>query len=535
MADDLPNPYPPRISTRPMLRRIALPPNFDSLLLIYAIFIMLFVLFCTMLTTSPIAHMLNSRAAEIWRVWTAQSGFHPPPRQRGKGHRVERKEFVMLPIVQLRHVTRDDVQRIAEWLSDYEVSSRWFGHYACGDPVHRGYEPGLMMGASSEDWVRVFDHDRRRVIFSIYAGDEGHVGECQAVFDDNGDVEISLLIGRKELWHRGYGAAAALQLLDRLFYDYPVDQAWVSIPQDNIAALRLFNRLGFSYLCEKSLCQTPDGGELRTTILALPASEYLDRKLEPQVAARTRQPIVTVTGLPGSGSEHIAAEAARLLRADTLDAGITDALCREIGRTPGEIESLEAGYTSFWASAFRAALSPWERYGAVEASPEMFGAFPVVESSVELPDYLTKEEYLDGLRAVFASVASDGATVIHGRGALTLAPSDMPRFNVFVGMNLSGRAAKAQLEENVSEWTARKALKKMDKRFASLYKRLYGIDPLDPGQYDLTISMDRLTVESAARIVSSAVTRSARQDRAVKTAMTNGTLNGAIRRELVSV
>ena len=415
----------------------------------------------------------------------------------------------MLPIVQLRRVTRDDVQRISGWLSDYDVASSWFGHYACGDPVHRGYEPGLMMGASSENWVRVFDHDRRRVIFSIYAGDEGHIGESQAVFDDDGDVEISLLIGRKDLWHRGFGAAAAIQLLDRLFYDYPVDQAWVSIPQDNIAALRLFSRLGFSYLCEKSLCQTPDGGELRTTIMALPASEYLDRKMEPQSAERTPQPIVTVTGLPGSGSEHVAAEVARLLRADTLDAGITDALCREIGRTRGEIEALEASFTSFWASALRSALAPWERYGAIEASPEMFGSFPIVESSVELPDYLTKEEYLDGLRSVFKSAATDDALVIHGRGSLTLAPSGRPTFHVFVGMNLSGRAAKAQLEEKVSEYAARQSLNKMDKQFVSLYKRLYGIDPMDPGRYDLTINMDRLTVESAARIVSSAVARSA--------------------------
>ena len=415
----------------------------------------------------------------------------------------------MLPIVQLRRVTRDDVQRISGWLSDYDVASSWFGHYACGDPVHRGYEPGLMMGASSENWVRVFDHDRRRVIFSIYAGDEGHIGESQAVFDDDGDVEISLLIGRKDLWHRGFGAAAAIQLLDRLFYDYPVDQAWVSIPQDNIAALRLFSRLGFSYLCEKSLCQTPDGGELRTTIMALPASEYLDRKMEPQAAERTPQPIVTVTGLPGSGSEHVAAEIARLLRADTLDAGITDALCREIGRTRGEIEALEASFTSFWASALRSALAPWERYGAIEASPEMFGSFPIVESSVELPDYLTREEYLDGLRSVFKSAATDDALVIHGRGSLTLAPSGRPTFHVFVGMNLSGRAAKAQLEEKVSEYAARQSLNKMDKQFVSLYKRLYGIDPMDPGRYDLTINMDRLTVESAARIVSSAVARSA--------------------------
>ena len=51
----------------------------------------------------------------------------------------------MLPIVQLRQVTRDDIRRIADWLGDEEVASSWFGHYACGDPVHRGYEPYLCL------------------------------------------------------------------------------------------------------------------------------------------------------------------------------------------------------------------------------------------------------------------------------------------------------------------------------------------------------------------------------------------------------
>ncbi len=109
----------------------------------------------------------------------------------------------MLPTIQLRRVTRDDVKRIARWLNDEEVASRWFGHYACGDPVHRGYEPTLMLSANNEDWIRVFDHNRGHLIFSIYAGGEGHIGECQAVFDEHGDVEISLLIGRRELWQHG--------------------------------------------------------------------------------------------------------------------------------------------------------------------------------------------------------------------------------------------------------------------------------------------------------------------------------------------
>ena len=416
----------------------------------------------------------------------------------------------MLPIVQLRHVTRDDVQRIAQWLSDDEVSSRWFGHYACGDPVHRGYEPGLMLGASTEDWVRVFDRDRQRLIFSIYTSEEGHIGECQAVFDENNDVELSLLIGRKELWHRGFGAAAAIQLLDRIFYDYPADHAWVSVPEDNVAALRLFNRLGFSYVSDEVLCLTPGGEELRTTILSLPASEYEDRKMQQRPPGKTITPIVTVTGSPGSGAEHVARETARLMRADHFSDDLTERIAAQLDRTPGEIESLVASYSSFWARLLRAALEPWERYGLIDNSPEMFGPYPIVSDQYELPDYLTREEYLKGLGVVFSSATRERSLVIHGHGASEFAPRNRPGFHVLVEMSLDGRVRKAQFEDRVSDVQARRVLKKMDREYRFLYKGLYGIDPTDLSKYDMVINMDRLSVESAARIISGAVSRSAR-------------------------
>ena len=53
-------------------------------------------------------------------------------------------------------------------------------------------------------------------------------------------------------------------------------------------------------------------------------------------------------------------------------------------------------------------------------------------------------------------------------------------------------------------------LRRSDREFKSLCKGLYGIDPTDTSHYDLVINMDRLSVESAARLVSGAVSRSVR-------------------------
>ncbi len=392
---------------------------------------------------------------------------------------------------------------------DEEVSSRWFGHYSCGDPVHRGYEPILMLNASTEDWVRVFDRDRSRLIFSIHAADEGHIGECQAVFDGRGGVEISLLIGRKELWHRGYGAAAALQLLDRIFYDYPVDQAWVSVPQDNVAALRLFSRLGFTAVSDRILCSATDGGALRAVIMALAESDYRHRKLPPESAGECVFPIVTVTGAPGSGSEHVAAESARLMRANFADEQITKELAIRLQRTEGELEALEASYASIWARMLRAALEPWERYGAMDASADLVGTFTRVDY-IEPFDYLTKEQYIEGLKDVVAASVKDVITVIHGHGAVGLIPDGQTAFHVFIDMSQESRVQKARLETKLGADAARRTLRSADKRFESIHKGLYGLDALDASRYDISINMDRLTVESAARLISGAVARSTR-------------------------
>ena len=156
----------------------------------------------------------------------------------------------MNPEIALNEVSREDVYRIARWLEDENVSSRWFGHYACGDPVHRGYEPDQMLAASESEWDRVLRMDPHRVIFSIYRvvenGDD-HIGECQILLDGRVGAELSVLIGRKDLWHRGYGTTAVMTLLDQVFSFYRLDRAWVSVPEDNTAALGLFEKLGFVY------------------------------------------------------------------------------------------------------------------------------------------------------------------------------------------------------------------------------------------------------------------------------------------------
>ena len=105
----------------------------------------------------------------------------------------------------MRTVTRDDVGRIRKWLGDEEVSESWFGRYSYGDPAHLGYHPEEMERASDEEWERVFSDPEHRML-SIYTDDGNHIGEVHVAIEETlGDGHISIIISRKDMWHKGYG------------------------------------------------------------------------------------------------------------------------------------------------------------------------------------------------------------------------------------------------------------------------------------------------------------------------------------------
>ena len=127
----------------------------------------------------------------------------------------------------LKPVVREDVTRLREWLTHEEVSESWFGRYSYGDPAHLGYHPDEMATASDHDWQHVFNDAEHRIL-SVYTGDGEHIGEVHlAVEESLGDGQLSILIGRSDLWHRGYGTAALHAALETAFKEYGLFRVWV--------------------------------------------------------------------------------------------------------------------------------------------------------------------------------------------------------------------------------------------------------------------------------------------------------------------
>ena len=298
----------------------------------------------------------------------------------------------MLPEITLREVVRGDVDRIAAWLADEEVSSRWFGHYACGDPVHRGYEPDHMLEAPQTEWDRVF------------------------------------------------------------------------------------RKLGFMHLESHELCRRPDGGILDASVLAMDARNFRAGRSN---SDRPSMPVVTIMGLAGSGSRAVGEAVARVTEGRFVDDEIRKRMCRRLQRSIGELQVLEAGYDSIWSRMLRAYLAPFDKNAAYAVGHDTYGRWPVNVGYTDLQGYLSKEQYVKGLRTAVRELALDGDAVFHGHGARLFIPAQVEAFHVFVMASEVSRRRRYAVEQGLSAKNAARALAQVDRRTLAVHRHLLSSDPLD--------------------------------------------------------
>ena len=176
--------------------------------------------------------------------------------------------------IELKQVSREDVQRIQEWLQDPEVSDSWFGRYSYGDPAHLGYHPERVVDVSDVEWQRIFEDPEHRIL-SVYTKEDDHIGEIHVAIEESlGDGQVSILIGRKDLWHRGFGTSAIRATLDEAFNEWGLFRVWVDVPEYNSSALRLFEQIGFVHEGTLRQSRPHEGSRFDSVVMGMLAAEY---------------------------------------------------------------------------------------------------------------------------------------------------------------------------------------------------------------------------------------------------------------------
>jgi diamine N-acetyltransferase len=134
--------------------------------------------------------------------------------------------------VDLRPLEKEDLGLLRQWANDPEIRG------LTGEVTPAGQ-------AAMEEYFQKVQADSSRVWFAIVAKDAGRViGECGLLrmFPAWRTTDLSLILGDKTAWSKGYGADAIRLLLDYAFGYLNFHRVAIGVVGSNDRALRFYEK-----------------------------------------------------------------------------------------------------------------------------------------------------------------------------------------------------------------------------------------------------------------------------------------------------
>lgn len=136
--------------------------------------------------------------------------------------------------VNLRPVKKSDLERLVIWSNDSEVDCFMDG------AVPRSLD-------ESHIWLEQIKKDRHVRRYAIETRNGVLIGEIalDQIAWRSGDAELTVRIGEKDYWGKGYGSDAVLTVLDIAFNKLGLNRIYLRVYSFNKRAIRCYEKCGF--------------------------------------------------------------------------------------------------------------------------------------------------------------------------------------------------------------------------------------------------------------------------------------------------
>ncbi len=223
-------------------------------------------------------------------------------------------------------------------------------------------------------------------------------------------------------------------------------------------------------------------------------------------------PIITVTGLVGSGAIEVGSEVARKLGIDYIDRMILAEAAKKIGATvaavaerterPPRLGDRIAGFVKTVLE--RSALAgggadPYFGGGLDALLVREYRDFPREELGPDAT--LSDENLLRVTTEVIQEIAASGNVVIAGRGANIILRDTPGALHVGLVSSLPGRVARIMEREGLNEIEAERNVTENARARLAHYRRFFNVDPEDPQYYHIVLNTDLLHIDHTADLV----------------------------------
>ena len=218
-------------------------------------------------------------------------------------------------------------------------------------------------------------------------------------------------------------------------------------------------------------------------------------------------PVITITGLSGSGSIEVGSEVSKRLGIDYVDRLILAEAARKIGTTVAAVAdrterspTLGDRVASFVRTVLeRSALAgtggdPYFGGGVDALLVREYRDIPTGAEGQDVSD----KQLMEVTASVIREIAQSEKVVIIGRGANVILRDWPGALHVGMVSSLEHRIERIIERERLSHAEAEKYIAENDKARTAYYHRFFKCQPEDPHQYHLVLNLDWLDIDRAA-------------------------------------
>jgi RimJ/RimL family protein N-acetyltransferase len=152
-------------------------------------------------------------------------------------------------VIATRTLAGRRLRLVPERLEHAELLARWNADPEVRHWLHRSEDPPELLGrAALEHKLRQVLADPTEVRFVIEADDGLPIGDVGLLaIHRHGRAELSILIGEKAYWSRGYGSEAICMLLRLGFEELGLRRVTLIADADNLRGIACYARCGFRH------------------------------------------------------------------------------------------------------------------------------------------------------------------------------------------------------------------------------------------------------------------------------------------------
>ena len=199
--------------------------------------------------------------------------------------------------------------------------------------------------------------------------------------------------------------------------------------------------------------------------------------------------VITINREMGSGGRTIGRKLAEKLGVEFYYKSVIKGLEKKYNLTAEEVEKQKGREHGWWASIKRQLTG-----SVVSSSPFL----PKVADEAELLD---TDDIFKAETEILKGIAEEESCVIAGRSGFFVFRDHPNHMNILIQASMPHRVQRVVSKQNITEEEARKAIEKVDKMRENYVNKYTGTSRYDTRNYDLVISMDRMSEDAAVAII----------------------------------